>query len=200
MTLEEKMKKKQEIQQQISNLNMQLRQHQIEQRRERQRAKGSPMDEMLGRTRKKADGRSTGLSKASMTAMISADASMKQAKIQGGVAAQMQGRANVLKVEIKQSGSTKAKEEALADLEQKAANAAASQMNTLAEANKTVEEAAAAERTGKATEKKPAGEKEIKKAKEGKETKAEKETKAARTEKETEGQQAENGSHVDVCL
>lgn len=62
------------------------------------------------------------------------------------------------------------------------------------------EEAAAAERTGKATEKKPAGEKEIKEAKEGKETKAEKETKAARTEKETEGQQAENGSHVDVCL
>lgn len=158
------------------------------------------MDEMLGGARKKADGRSTGLSKASMTAMISADASMKQAKIQGGVAAQMQGRANVLKVEIKQSGSTKAKEEALADLEQKAANAAASQMNTLAEANKTVEEAAAAERTGKATEKKPAGEKEIKEAKEGKETKAEKETKAARTEKETEGQQAENGSHVDVCL
>ena len=42
--------------------------------------------------------------------------------------------------------------------------------------------------------------KEIKEAKEGKETKAEKETKAARTEKETEGQQAENGSHVDVCL
>ena len=155
MTLEEKMKKKQEIQQQISNLNMQLRQHQIEQRRERQQAKGSPMDEMLGGTRKKADGRSTGLSKASMTAMISADASMKQAKIQGGVAAQM---------------------------------------NTLAEANKTVEEAAAAERTGKATEKKPDGEKEIKEAKEGKETKA------ARTEKETEGQQAENGSHVDVCL
>lgn len=152
------------------------------------------MDEMLGGARKKADGRSTGLSKASMTAMISADASMKQAKIQGGVAAQMQGRANVLKVEIKQSGSTKAKEEALADLEQKAANAAASQMNTLAEANKTVEEVAAAERTGKATEKKPAGEKEIKEAKEGKETKA------TRTEKETEGQQAENGSHVDVCL
>ena len=33
MTLEEKMKKRQEIQQQISDLNMQLRQHQIEQRR-----------------------------------------------------------------------------------------------------------------------------------------------------------------------
>ena len=38
MTLEEKMKKRQEIQQQISDLNMQLRQHQIEQRREKQQA------------------------------------------------------------------------------------------------------------------------------------------------------------------
>ena len=36
MTLEEKMKKRQEIQQQISDLNMQLRQHQIEQRKEQQ--------------------------------------------------------------------------------------------------------------------------------------------------------------------
>ena len=39
MTLEEKKKKKQELQQQISDLNMQLRQHQMEQRREKQQAK-----------------------------------------------------------------------------------------------------------------------------------------------------------------
>lgn len=83
--------------------------------------------------------------------MISADSSMKQAKVQGSVATQMQGRANVLKAEIKQSGSTEAKEAELADLEQKAVNATASQMNTLAEANKAVSEAAAAERTEKKT-------------------------------------------------
>ena len=76
---------------------------------------------------------------------------MKQAKVQGSVATQMQGRANVLKAEIKQSGSTEAKEAELADLEQKAVNATASQMNTLAEANKAVSEAAAAERTEKKT-------------------------------------------------
>lgn len=35
MSLEEKMKKRQEIQQQISDLNMQLRQHQMEQRKEK---------------------------------------------------------------------------------------------------------------------------------------------------------------------
>lgn len=36
MTLEEKMKRRQEIQQQISDLNVQLRQHRMEQRREKQ--------------------------------------------------------------------------------------------------------------------------------------------------------------------
>lgn len=151
MTLEEKMKKRQEIQQQISDLNMQLRQHQIEQRREQQQSKGQSCDDMLGgkqqAQKKSQNGQSTGFSQASMTALISADSSMKQAKVQGSVATQMQGRANVLKAEIKQSGSTEAKEAELADLEQKAVNATTSQMNTLAEANKTVSEAATAERT-----------------------------------------------------
>lgn len=148
MTLEEKMKKRQEIQQQISDLNMQLRQHQIEQRKEQQ-SKGASMDDMLGgnRTAAKSGNKGSGLSQA----MISADSSMKQAKVQGSVATQMQGRANVLKAEIKQSGSTEAKEAELADLEQKAVNATASQMNTLAEANKAVSEAVAAERTEKKT-------------------------------------------------
>ena len=48
---EEKMKKRQEIQQQIADLNNQLRQHQIEQRKEQQ-AKKTSMDDMLGGTRK----------------------------------------------------------------------------------------------------------------------------------------------------
>ena len=151
MTLEEKMKKRQEIQQQISDLNMQLRQHQMEQRRaersEKQQAKGSSMDDMLGGTNTKTGSKSAGLSQASMTAMISADTSIKQAKVQGSVATEMKGRANVLQAEMKQSGSTEAKEAELAELEQKAENATASQMNTLVEANKAVEKAAEAERT-----------------------------------------------------
>ncbi len=152
MTLEEKMKKRQEIQQQISDLNMQLRQHQIEQRKEKQQAKGSSMDDMLGGTGNtgsaKAGNKNTGLSQASMTAMISADTSIKQAKVQGSVATSMEGRAGVLESEIKNNHGadvTKKKEE-LADVTQKAQAATASQMNTLAEANKTMEEAAAAER------------------------------------------------------
>ena len=48
MSLEEKMKKRQEIQQQISDLNMQLRQHQMEQRKEKQQAKHKPGKFFLG--------------------------------------------------------------------------------------------------------------------------------------------------------
>lgn len=151
MSLEEKMKKRQEIQQQISDLNVQLRQHQMEQRREKQQAKGSSMDDMLGGTRNagsaKAGSKSTGLSQASMTAMISADNSIKQAKIQGSVATSMEGRAGVLKSEIKNShgGSVKKKQEELADIEQKAQAATSSQLSTLADASKTMEEAAKAD-------------------------------------------------------
>ena len=149
MTLEEKMKKRQEIQQQISDLNMQLRQHQTEQRKEKQQAKGTSMDDMLGGTKGgKSGSKSAGLAQASMTAMISADTSIKQAKVQGSVATSMEGRAGVLESEIKNnhgSDVTKKKEE-LADVTQKAQAATASQMNTLAEANKAVEEAAVAER------------------------------------------------------
>ena len=103
MSIEEKMKKRQEIQQQITDLNNQLRQHQIEQRKEQQ-AKKSSMDDMLGGSRKttpKAGTQSTGLSQASMKAMISADSAMAQAQVQGSVATRMEGRAGVLESEIK---------------------------------------------------------------------------------------------------
>ena len=148
MTLEEKMKKRQEIQQQISDLNMQLRQHQAEQRKEKQQAKASSMDDMIGGTKSKAGEKGIGMSQASMTAMISADTSIKQAKVQGSVATSMEGRVGVLESEIKNnhgSDVTKKKEE-LADVTQKAQAATVSQMNTLAEANKAMEEAAVVER------------------------------------------------------
>ncbi len=51
MTQEEKMTKRQELQQQISDLNMQLRQHQVEQRREKQQ-KQSSFDDLLGGNQK----------------------------------------------------------------------------------------------------------------------------------------------------
>ncbi len=153
MTLEEKMKKRQEIQQQISDLNMQLRQRQMEQRKEKQQAKSSSMDDMLGGTRSaantKAGNKNTGLSQASMTAMLSADSSIKQAKVQGSMATKMEGRSGILQSEIKldqaRGGDTQKKEEELAEVEQKASEAAASQLSTLADASRTMEEAAKAD-------------------------------------------------------
>ena len=150
------MKKRQEIQQQISDLNMQLRQHQIEQRKEQQ-SKGASMDDMLGgnRTAAKSGNKGSGLSQASMQAMISADSSMKQAKVQGSMATQMEGRAGVLESEIKQDagkGNTEKKEEELADLQAKAQSATASQMSSLSDANKSMEEAAKADNRTDAAE------------------------------------------------
>ena len=126
MSIEEKMKKRQEIQQQITDLNNQLRQHQIEQRKEQQ-AKKSSMDDMLGGSKKtapKAGKQSTGLSQASMKAMISADSAMAQAQVQGSVATKMEGRAGVLEAEIKldqaRGDDVEKKKEELAEVQQKA--------------------------------------------------------------------------------
>ena len=141
------MKKRQEIQQEITNLNQQLRQHQIEQRKEQQ-SKKSSMDDMVAGTKNTSAKKGTGLSQAGMRAMISADSSMKQAKVQGSMATQMEGRAGVLESEIKQDagkGNTEKKEEELAELQAKAQSATAAQMSTLADANKSVEEATKAE-------------------------------------------------------
>ena len=69
--------------------------------------------------------------------------------MQGSVSGKMEGRAGVLKAEIKQDASfgtdTTAKEEELAEAEQLAAKAAASQMGTLRKANEEMKEAAKAD-------------------------------------------------------
>ena len=147
LSLEDKMKKRQEIQQEITNLNQQLRQHQIEQRKEQQSKKAS-IDDMVAGTKNTSAKKGTGLSQAGMRAMISADSSMKQAKVQGSMATQMEGRAGVLESEIKQDagkGNTEKKEEELADLQAKAQSATASQMSSLSDANKSMEEAVKAD-------------------------------------------------------
>ena len=87
MSMEEKMKRRQEIQQQITDLNNQLRRHQIEQRKEQQE-KAAKSAEKKDSARKADKG--TGLSQASMTAIISADAAMSQAQVQGSVATRME--------------------------------------------------------------------------------------------------------------
>ena len=159
MSIEEKMKKRQEIQQQITDLNNQLRQHQMEQRKEKQQARKAGMDDILGgnkRTASKAAGQSTGLSQASMKAIVSADSAMAQARIQGSVATRMEGRAGVLETEIKldsaRGNDVEAKKEELAEVRKKATQAESAQLNTLADANKELEAAAKADQQAEKTE------------------------------------------------
>ena len=159
MSIEEKMKKRQEILQEITDLNNQLRQHQMEMRKEKQQAKGSSMNDMLGgstKTAPKAGKQSAGLSQASMKAIMSADSAMAQAQVQGSVATRMEGRAGVLESEIKldsaRGGNVEAKKEELAEVQEKMEAAQEAQLNTLADANKELEEAAKEDQKAENTE------------------------------------------------
>ena len=156
LTPEMKAKKRQEIQKQISDLEMQLRQRQIEVRREevmKKRQENYSMDEMLGTNKQdeKSGKQSTGLSAGSMEALISADASMKQADVHGNIATKMEGKAGVLEAEIKQDEALGAsvpggKREALAEVQAKADEATSAQMGALAQANEAAKKAAEADK------------------------------------------------------
>lgn len=151
MSMEEKMKRRQEIQQQITDLNHQLRQHQIEQRRANQGKNGKVVEQNapVKRANKSGKGAQQGMSASAMRAIISADAAMSQAQVQSSVATRMEGRAGVLEAEIKQDSangkSVESKQEELAEIQQKVATAETSQMNVLSVVNKKLEEATDAE-------------------------------------------------------
>lgn len=151
LSMEEKKEKRKELQKQISDLNSQLRQHQMEQRRaaREQQAKESMMEAAGTETdaeQTATDSRAAGLSRASMHAIISADSSMGQADTQGRVIKKMEGRARVLESEIKldsaRGQSTETKEKELEDMEQRASAASVSRMKMLGEANQTMKKAA----------------------------------------------------------
>lgn len=175
-----KMKKRQEIQKQISDLNMQLRQHQMEERKKAQqekRQKNQPQ---------KSEENESGLSKNSMEAMISADNSLKQAKVQGDTAKWLQNSADIKRSEIKRDGGgskrspddnalISSKWDDVESMEQHAKAATASQMSTLAEAQNKLSEANAKDSASAKTQ-----EKNDEKAKaEGQETEAVSGTEAA---------------------
>lgn len=155
MPAETKMKKRQDLQKQISELQIQLRQRQIDVKREEREKKkeANSFDDMLGTKDRNGSNAapSVGLSADSMTAMISADKSVKQASAQGNVAAKMEGKAHVLEQEIKldsaRGNDTSTKQSELADLEAKAEAAEASQLSTLAQASETLQDAAKDEKS-----------------------------------------------------
>ena len=154
MSIEEKMKKRQEIQQQITDLNNQLRQHQVEQRKEKQVKKAS-LDNMVAGNKSKGTSQS-GMNASTMRAMISADSAMAQAQVQGSVASKMEGRGGVLEAEIKLDmalgGDVEKKQEELAEVTQKATKAESAQLNTLADASKELEAAAKADKQTEKTD------------------------------------------------
>ena len=144
LPLEEKMKKRQEIQQQINDLNNQLRQHQIELRKEKQQEKAEALKAKQGgeQTRSEIDEQTTG-------SILSADSSLKQAKIQDNAATAAQNRANVIKSELKTAKGEKvieAKQKEIAELEQTAQSAKNAQAQSLGDANRAMENAKAPKR------------------------------------------------------
>lgn len=209
LSAEEKMKKRQELQKQITDLNNQLRQHQIELRREKQQAKDSSIEELTGGTKKtgRYDSKGAGLSKGSMKAMISADAALEQARVQEHTATSLEGRAGVLKAEIKQDAGrgVEAKKEELAEVEQLAENATSSQIDTLGKANRELKEAEEEERSAsgsktKQTEKEQAETKQT----ETKQVKTEgiktEQNKTSDTDSENLSIGTASGSRIDYCI
>lgn len=162
MSMEQKQKKRQELQQEISDLNMQLRQHQMEQKQKERQEKAQSMDELMGTAESQRASKqsgeagnannSTGFSAVGMEALISADGARKAAQMQGSVSARLEGRASTLEAEIKldaaRGGNTERKEAEIASFRQKAQTAQTSQISTLQEANEKLQEASRKDAAG----------------------------------------------------
>lgn len=159
MSVEEKQKKQQEIQMQIADLNNQLRQHQMDQRKER--------------IEKAASGTSS--EQATMNTVISAEALLKQAKMESSLSDKMEKRAAVLTSEMGLDtnhgvfGSIESKQKELARTKQAALDAKTSQMQALGKASQELEEGKKAEQSTDKTDK----EEEQKKDSEAEESKTE---------------------------
>lgn len=180
--IEEKMKKRQELQKQLTELNGQLRQHQIEQRRKASEEKKQMQSDSAFGTQKRTQ------SDPAAESLLSADAALKQAKVQGSVATGLKGRAGVLESEIKmdggRGGDTAAKQEELSKVEGRIADVRSAQAESLSRANKEIEEGRGADRTSEADSGKKAQEK-TDKAEEKKEEEKKKEDVKISEEKES---------------
>ena len=151
---EEKEKKRKEIQQKITDLNNQLRQHQIELRREQQeknqQAEMSEEDKRNGLNDEKAQ--ETGMHETGMKAMISANSAIGHANATNNLAMAVESRARVLQAEIRQDEAygkdTKQKQKELEKLEGKVVKLNGTKMNFLAKASQEMETAAERIRNG----------------------------------------------------
>ena len=156
MPLEEKMKKRQELQKQIADWNNQLRQHQIEERKKKQQEqeqKKTNTDTRQKRTTMQGAG--SGLSGETMQAMIGADVSVKQAGIQSRTAGKLEGKARVLETEAKYSSDeavVEQKQGEAAALQAQAQTVVQNQMDTLSKAKDNLEKAVVPDKSDKEDE------------------------------------------------
>lgn len=152
LSMEEKMKRRQELMKQIADLNNQLRMHELELQRQKQNSNAKSQEEQA--SAKKAENepgaalgngkkQGTGLSQASMQAMISAENTFDQAKVHGSVVRQIEARKKVLASEISQDskGNTEAKQKELSELEQTEAAANEKRAELLGKAGRAQKEA-----------------------------------------------------------
>lgn len=152
LSMEEKMKRRQELMKQIADLNNQLRMHELELQRQKQNSNAKSQEEQA--SAKKAESepgaalgngkkQGTGLSQASMQAMISAENTFDQAKVHGSVVRQIEARKKVLASEISQDskGNTEAKQKELSELEQTEAAANEKRAELLGKAGRAQKEA-----------------------------------------------------------
>ncbi len=147
---EQKTKKRQEIQQEITALEQELRQHEIDVRKEQQSSRKNAIEESLGtdhtsgKTSSSGKG-NAGFSEKSAEAILSAEGKLKAAQAQGNVKTKMEGHAGVLESEIKIDKSkgqdTAKKEEELSKTEQKIASVAEDQGTTLGKGIKDLRDA-----------------------------------------------------------
>lgn len=161
MDPQEKMKKRQELLQQINDLNNQLKQREIERRKELQekkQQKENVSDTPQNVAEVSAPKQDTGFSATSMHSMISADSSIKRAQIQERVVIKFKGRANVLETEIMldetratngRTANVDRKKKALDDARKKTADINASKTDLLKNASVTLKKAQEKEREKK---------------------------------------------------
>ncbi len=168
ISVEEKTKKRQELQQEISSLNTKLRQHEEKMRKEQQ-AKAAAENTGEERRRKTEEesndsGREAAewepVNKNQATSFVSADSTMEHAVRQGSVVSRIEGGIGVLKAEIRQDAArgedVERKKQELKGLEQRAQRAAEAQFSMLGASHQTMKKAVETE-VGKKADDRPAG-------------------------------------------
>lgn len=159
MSPEDKMKKRQELQKQITDLEQQLRQHALElQRKQAEEARKKREQEEQERSagRQKEQEQKGVMSKDSMNAMLSADSAVRQADANGTIVTRMEGEKRVLAGEIRQDKArginTAKQEEKLSDMEERIRDVTGTQIKTLAEAGKKLQDTSKKEAEDRAKE------------------------------------------------